>query len=407
MAIGVSPKAVTNGLVFCMDAANQKSYSQNTFSSPLDLHTWYSTRQGNNNGNNCTVEKDLITGRSPAGGIPMRMNVTGDDPHIASYNGPTWNISSVSNLQTWTVSVYVKGSVATTSEIVIFGANSSGIGFVSGSWIGITGKTINVTTEWTRQEHQITFNNANVAFIHMRLDGPNAGGAGQTIWWDGLQVELASAATPFESIQNPNRSLVRDLSGNSNNGTLGNNPTFSTNSFGSLVFNGTNSIVNVPFNAASMNFSLGQTICMWLRPGTGANSTRRNPYNQAYGGSGTITHETNSGLNYFFGTNGGDGLPYVSRGSGFTVLPNELAFISVTRDQATNVCKWYKNGQLITTLDAGGYAATANGTSQISIGFGYAGAYLGDIYDCKVYNRALSDQEILQNFNALRGRFGL
>lgn len=198
-----------------------------------------------------------------------------------------------------------------------------------------------------------------------------------------------------------------DLSGNRNNGTLVNGPTLSGSNGGSLVFDGVDDYVEIPFNASTMDFSLAQTICMWILPTTGSESARRNPYNQAYGGPGTLTHEPNRTINYYFGTNGGNGEPYVARGSGFTVQTNELAFISVTRDQATDVCRWYKNGVLITTATAGGYAATANGTSPIWIGDGYVSGFLGNIYDCKIYNRALTLQEIQQNFNATRGRFGI
>jgi hypothetical protein len=198
-----------------------------------------------------------------------------------------------------------------------------------------------------------------------------------------------------------------DLSGNGNNGTLVNGVGYNSGNLGSLSFDGVNDYVNIPFNASTMNFSLAQTICMWLRPATGSNTGRRNPYNQAYGGPGTLTYETNGGINYYFGTNGGNSTPYVGRGSGFTVAANETAFISVTRDQATNVCNWYKNGVLITTADSGGYASTANGTSPILIGDGYAGKFLGNIFDCKVYNRALTAQEIQQNFNATRSRYSV
>ena len=198
-----------------------------------------------------------------------------------------------------------------------------------------------------------------------------------------------------------------DLSGRGNTGTLTNGPTYSSANGGSIVFDGVDDYVNIPFNSTSMDFSLAQTICMWMKPTTGSNTSRRNPYNQAYGGSGTLTYEPDGSINYYFGTNGGNADPYVGRNSGFTIAANETTFISVIRNQTTNVCNWYKNGVLITTADAGSYATTANGSSPILIGSGYAGSFLGNIYDCKVYNRALSAAEVSQNFNANRSRYGL
>jgi hypothetical protein len=74
---------------------------------------------------------------------------------------------------------------------------------------------------------------------------------------------------------------------------------------------------------------------------------------------------------------------------------------------AAGACVLYKNG-----IQDG----TATNTASISnnqnfrIGSdvnGFAEQLGGEIYSIKVYNKALSALEILQNFNALRGRFGL
>jgi hypothetical protein len=110
MAVGYNPKIVTDGLVSVIDFANPKSFSVNTFPNPLDIYGWYVPKRGNNTGNACTVAQDFDTPKSPAGGIPMRMDVTGNDPHISSTNASTWNISTVLNSQTWRVSVYAKAS---------------------------------------------------------------------------------------------------------------------------------------------------------------------------------------------------------------------------------------------------------------------------------------------------------
>jgi hypothetical protein len=167
-------------------------------------------------------------------------------------------------------------------------------------------------------------------------------------------------------------------------------------------FNGSSSIT-LPY-VSSMNFNNSQTIMMWIKP-TDTTDARRNPYNQAYGGAGTITFEPSRQFNYFWGTTGTDGITYTSITSSFTVARNETAHIAITRNSTTT--SWYKNGVLTNSV-ANPYATTTlTGTSPIIIGSGYAGGYIGYIYSFKVYNSALSATKIKQNFNALRGRFGI
>ena len=200
---------------------------------------------------------------------------------------------------------------------------------------------------------------------------------------------------------------IKDMSGYGHDGAFngGMTVTYTGATGGSLLLTG--SEYTVATNTSFMNFSSGQTICMWLKP-TSDTTQRRNPYNQAYGGPGTITYEPATNLNYFFGTNGGDSTPYVGVTSGFNLSSTDVNFISVTRSQSLDVCKWYHNGVLYTDTNAGGYTTTANGTANIQIGYGYTGyAFLGNIYVVLVYNKYLTQSEIVQNFNADRSRFGI
>lgn len=165
-------------------------------------------------------------------------------------------------------------------------------------------------------------------------------------------------------------------------------------------FDGTNSAITIPGN---IDFSNEQTIEMWLMP-TEADGNRRNPYNQAYGGYGTWTHEPDGTINYYYGDAGTNGNPYVGHGSGFTVAQNELACVCTTRDAAKS--RWYKNGVLIGEY-AHSYGQLTTTTADITIGDGYAGKYQGNIYAVRLYNKALTPAEVLLSFNARRGRFGI
>ena len=163
----------------------------NLVGDPLNIHGWSSTA-GNNA---CTQTRDTSVTDSPYGGVPVRMDITGNDPHFGTYNGSQWNIAPAANGETWEVSVLAKASVATNGQIFIFGANSSGnwsTGGISGDPLSITALAINIGTEWQEFSHTITMDRSEVAYIQIRLDGTQSGGSGISIWYDGLQVYRVS-----------------------------------------------------------------------------------------------------------------------------------------------------------------------------------------------------------------------
>jgi hypothetical protein len=193
-----------------------------------------------------------------------------------------------------------------------------------------------------------------------------------------------------------------DLSGNGNNGTLVNGPTFDSGNGGSIVFDGANDYINIGSNTG-FDFSSNQTILMVLKPEE-SNISRRNPYAQAYGGYGTITHEPAGQFSYYHGTNGSDGNPYQGTSSNFTVLENEVAMITLTR--SPTYVRWYKNG-ILTQQQNNNYPTAVNNNRPIYLCAGYVSNYLGKVYLTFLYDKVLTTQEVSQNYNALKGRFGL
>jgi hypothetical protein len=71
----------------------------------------------------------------------------------------------------------------------------------------------------------------------------------------------------------------------------------------------------------------------------------------------------------------------------------------------------YINGNLVNSDTLSGTLATNNGGMSVGVYGGYAGSrgyyYNGNLASVKVYNRALSQNEIQQNFNAVRGRYNV
>lgn len=407
MAVSYGTQVSTNDLVFYLDAGNYKSFSTNTFSSSLDLYTWYVSKRGNNTGNTCTVEQDFSTDRSPAGGIPMKMNVTGNDPHIGSYNAATWNISTALNGQTWRVSFYAKASTTLNNcEVYIFGANSSGNAAISGGgWYGITAKTITVTPQWQRFDHFITFSNADVAFIQMRLDGPNSGGAGTTVWWDGLQVERTSSLTAFKPQYNPNGSSWFDLISR-NPGTLINAVSYTDANSGSLVFDGVNDYVSIA-NNDSMRPATELTVeCVIYPTSTPASWSQLIGYGQADYTNGNYLLFLETGTTLCRALARVNNTEYRCNTS-YTAPLNQYTFITFTM-KCGDAIRSYFNGvpNITTSLPAGTF--TYNGTtSAYQIGSPGGSWYPGRISIMRMYSRALTATEVFNNFNSLRGRYGI
>ena len=144
------------------------------------------------------------------------------------------------------------------------------------------------------------------------------------------------------------------------------------------------------------NITGDQTIAMWVYPTS--NGARRNPWNKAYGGEGTITHETNGTLNYYWGTHGGNSQPYQGVNSTFTTDLNQWNHIALVRDLTNNEIRWYKNGNLERTVTAS-YSAATLSTAPLIIGTGYTSTYRGSIDDVRQYGTALTNEEIQEIYN--------
>lgn len=193
-------------------------------------------------------------------------------------------------------------------------------------------------------------------------------------------------------------SVWYDVSGFGNHCSLPNTP----GHYGSYFsFNGTSNYGIITSNSGSLNFSEEQTIIIVMRHTY--TSGRRNPWNQAYGGYGTWTHEQGENITYFFGDSGVDNVPY-SAISSATTSRGVWNVMCSTRD--TSFCRWYKNGVLTGTV-SNPYGGVPYTTTGITIGNGYAGYWEGDIACILAYQVSLSQGQVLENFNTLRRRFGL
>jgi hypothetical protein len=396
MSLFHNPKLSTEGLAFCFDSGNQRSYSPNAFQFSTDIFSWTTSAS------RAVLSRDTIA--SPVGNKPLKMVPTGNDPFTNLYNVPAGNITPVNNGETWTLSVYVKANRPTTVELFLFGANSSGTGFVDGSWIGISSQGFSIGTEWTRISRSITYNNPDVAFLHFRLDGTPVLDSGVEIWWDGVQVEKGSSATPFNKTSSQNS--IKNLTKETESGTIVSDPTFSFSDGRSLVFDGVDDRINFG-NNPSVNFGTGSfSVSCWFKRSTSAVSNARLLSKGANGDSapdaGFCFFGSNVALNFAVNPSG---TRTILAGLNYSV--GEWVNAVGVVDRSSQV-RFYKNGNLISS--ASSPTGSATGGINFIVGAGGNGTSLwwpGNIAHVMLHEVALSDTQVKENFNALKGRFGL
>jgi len=185
-----------------------------------------------------------------------------------------------------------------------------------------------------------------------------------------------------------------DKSGRGNNGTLTNGPTFNTGSLGSVVFDGVDDYLKSNISKSSFPNLITLSICFKLL----SFSDIKGLLQFANG-----LNDTQPWI--LIRTNGSNTMSWYLNGNyqiNQTILTNTVYFLDLTYDGTT--WKAYKNGILDGSWT--GPFGSLNG-DYFWIGNGYNGYTNIQVYNTKLYSRALSESEIQQNFNALRGRFGI
>lgn len=222
-----------------------------------------------------------------------------------------------------------------------------------------------------------------------------SGSIGDEVYVTKPQLEFKRGhSTPF--VNGIRKGIIKDTSGQGNNAVLdANTPTWVSDSkIGSGCYEFFNNVINCGKNPV---LTKDQTIAMWLYPHDF--SLRRNPYNKNYGGEGTITQETSGTLNYYYGTNGGNGKPYQGFNSNAELNLNQWNHVALVRDLTkNNQIKWYINGVKTAEINAQ-YLESAVSNDDLIIGDGYTSPYNGKIDDLQLYATALSDEDVKELYS--------
>lgn len=247
--------------------------------------------------------------------------------------------------------------------------------------------------DWTPYSLSFTMPNPAGKNIYFNIYHMSAGLPGLS-YSRNHQVEWSSFATPYTS---GTRSTTNNLKDLINNYTITTTQGLTYNSDNTFSYNGTSNWITPNIADATLNAG-SWTISAWVKFTT----VNKGSDNMMFGhGSDAVNNGLHlaerSGYTYF-GFYGNDlaGTRALSAGVWYNIT-----FIYNYNSKAKTT---YINGVLDATGGTVGYGGTG---SNFIIGSFFGNYLYGNMPIAQVYNRLLSASEIQQNFNALRGRFGV
>ena len=375
MGLSHSPKIVTNGLVFAYDMGNtNKSWK----GAPIT-----------NEAKNASNQVDWTVG-GLLQAVSLTTVVTNEVYNITSTTGTGTSFriyfsnAVLTNGATYTISYKYK----IISGGPLFRANDWCDTSITRVTTDLGGGVFYETATGTRATYDVTFR-----FLDFEISNNTV-----VQIWD-LQLELGSFATPYSSTRvRSNTQAILDLTGL--NTITVNNLTYNINN--TFSFNGSSSWIELP--TSSLFDSQAITMESWNNPTT----TAQNGFLFEKGQVNTqYSNFYNSDGTFYFRTMGLSPQDLTFTSSSF-ITANKWNHVVCTVGNGTKVV--YVNGNIV--AQATGVTGTMpTGQTNQYVGKYGSGAnqytFNGSIAVSKVYNRALTSAEVQQNFNALRGRFGI
>ena len=421
MSVFCGPSIVTSCLLLNLDSTNSKSYSyaENlyTFSQQFDQATWGKAAVTYTANNISAPDGTLTAGllQETSAAATAHWLTFGNTLAANSTYTASCYFKSYSNDRRFFLQMNSAGGGGTgyagmeTSNNGTTILNSYANGDFSNGSFSITPESNN----WVRLA--VTWNTSSNVGVTTRIGLFNVGSqnydgngtSGAYIW--GAQLERNSISNRY--ITTTSSAIVSsnawiDLSLSKNNGTLANTPLYSSSN-GSIIFSGYGAANNY-ISLSNLPSTLPQlTVEVWV--------------NLLYSGSqgGYIIGQTNSAFRLMYGTNNfswacaTSNNPWYSAGT--TLNTSTLPVIGVWNhvvvvyDGTNNKC--YVNGVLSGTSSgsvSGNVSMSSLGglnimkTDAVNLDNG-----AGQLSVARIYSTALTQEQILQNFNARRGKYGL
>ena len=192
-----------------------------------------------------------------------------------------------------------------------------------------------------------------------------------------------------------------DLSRSGNNGTLMNGPTFDSRNGGSIVFDGVNDYIAT----SNIVFGANVTYSAWVN-----RTSSVNVFNMFMGKGSLPYFGIRSSNNIIFSNRIADTQRSIS--TPLTSPDNiwyHLSFAQIY-DGTNTTMIIYINGVSTISGTFSGISITSTSVNMFAIGVRSANdiyPFNGKVSYASVYNRVLTPEEVLQNYNATKTRFGL
>jgi hypothetical protein len=234
----------------------------------------------------------------------------------------------------------------------------------------------------------------------------------ESIVTNGLVLNLDAGFLPsFATIpSNANSSTVTpwyDLSLSGNNGTLTNGPTYNSDNGGSILFDGTNDyIINSNFNPSPINNEL--CISLWYKT---LNNGSEDMLIDLCGITNTTANRDFFSIRQNWNSNGKISCYFNStNGFQFVAFPNQVTtntWNNIVYSKVGNTLYAYLNGVNVASQNVSGNIQTIQRYIIANDNLFQGNIFYGNMATILIYNRGLLANEVLQNYNATKGRFGL
>ena len=380
MSTHYSPQIITDGLVFYYDMGNtQKSWKGAPTTNLLTYSKDFSNAVWTTSLPPSTITPNYATAPDGTNTATRLVYQTGTNPRVFQ------NISSTVGLA-YTFSVWLKSADGSTQTIYLYLRET---GF--GTTYATTACT--VTSEWQRFSVSVVIPAGSVSIYTLIYRGAT------TPLWDilawGAQYEQGSFATELvntttSTASRTNTQAIVDLTGN--NTVTASSLTYAAD--GAFSFNGSSNYISATGSGLTGS-TTAYTIMFWAR----RDVENRMPVSSLTGTSF-----------YWYGDNS---WRYVHGGVGGEHYYSKPT--SIPLGTWGHYCVTY-NGATVTIYRQGVFQSSvaSTGTADWSMGMqignwqgGSGYQWSGAISSVSMYNRALSATEVKQNFNALRGRYGI